>query len=109
MSATPKQRVKHSLTLIQSQRERAMYANVIEEFREDFEAAANKLFKGKHVIEVYPSSIVASTNKRQLALRVDATAVSLEKQLFIGSGCKSFITQGKAEVRSKLNELLKKD
>ena len=109
MSATVKQRIRHSLTVVQSVHERDMYANTIAEFRELFEKAANKLFKGKHTIEYYPSSIVAATNKRQMALRVDATTVSLEKQLFTPSGCKSFITQGQVEVRAKLNEIINKE
>lgn len=109
MSATVKQRIRHSLTVVQSVHERDMYANTIAEFRGAFEAAATKLFKGKHTIEYYPSSIVAATNKRQMALRVDATTVSLEKQLFTPSGCKSFITQGQVEVRAKLNEIINKE
>lgn len=109
MSANINQRIRHSLTMIQSVHERNMYANTIAEFRGAFEAAATKLFKGKHTIEYYPSSIVAATNKRQMALRVDATTVSLEKQLFTESGCKSFITRGSVEVRDKLSEIINKE
>lgn len=109
MSASAKQRVRHSLIVARSAHERDICTNTIAEFRKDFEAAAKKLFKGRHTIEYYPSSIVASTNKRQMALRVDLNSVSLEKQLFVPSGCKSFITQGPAEVRAKLNEIINKE
>lgn len=110
MSSTPKQRVMHSLTVVQNVHNRDCYANTLAEFRDIFEQAAQKIFKGKHTIEYYPSSIVAATNKRQMVIRVDATTVSLEKQLFVtASGCKSFITQGQQEVRAKLQALIDKE
>lgn len=109
MSSTPKQRVMHSLTIVQSLHNRDLYADTIKEFRDIFEQAAQKIFKGKHTIEYYPSSIVAATNKRQMVIRVDSTTVSLEKQLFTASGCKSFITQGQTEVKAKLQALIDKE
>ena len=110
MSSTLKQRISHSLNVKQGQHDREYNANLIEKFREQFEQACNILFKGKHSIEYYPSSIVASTNKRQLALRVDDNEVFLEKQLFVANdGCKSFITKGSTEVTAKLQALIDKE
>ena len=109
MSSTLKQRISHSLTVKQGQHDREYNANLIEKFREQFEQACKVIFKGKHNIEYYPSSIVASTNKRQLALRADENEVFLEKQLFVASGCKSFITKGATEVTAKLQALIDKE
>lgn len=109
MSSTLKQRIAHSLTIKQNVHDRECNDKLLVEFRDLFEQAAEKIFKGKHTLEYYASSIVAATNKRQLVLRVDDTSVSLEKQLFTPTGCKSFLSRGNVEVAAKLQALIDKE
>lgn len=109
MSSTLKQRIAHSLTIKQNIHNRECTVELLNQFKDLFDQAAEKLFKGKHNIETYGSSIVASTNKRQLVLRVDDSEVSLEKQMFTAAGCKSFITKGRQEVTAKLQSLIEKE